>query len=651
MSATEFFNKLYGGIDEGYITVWHKRTKRTKWFYIKDKDAAVKYVLSKATDEKYPDEIYYGVCLRKERREETVRGEFADISVMPCLWWDIDVAENDNVHVQKDLPNSFEEAIDFVKNISPPPSVIVHSGHGLHAYWLFEKPLLISNEAERKRCQTLSSDWQTYLNNEGAKRGWKGDNTSDLPRILRLPQTFNRKNGGHIEVKVIENIEARYLPDEFIKTPEQRVDKSAAANTMITENNSMDFSDIVTGGTERLAGCKFLQYCKQHATSLTEPEWYACISNLALCKDGAKHCHSISKSHPKYNYKETQNKIAHAQKAKKPISCAYIRNALGYDCGDCSLCVKAPVALTVISKAEKVKETLAQFPKDIKGAFASEFLAALSYAKQNMVAEYSLLKGELKKQLGVNLNDLERAVKAVKQTAQQSTIPQEVKRLTFDGLDAEFVLPKGYEVTAERGVEKQTTNGITPVCFQPIVITKRIHYIDKTSERVKLKFLCRGRWETITENKSVLSNRNSIVRLADYGLAVTSNNAGVIIQYLTDFESANNTIIPTSDVVSKIGWRDFDFLPFTSNSIFFEADDSAGSDLAAGLTEHGSFKQWLTAAETVRKASAASRFLFSASFASPLMKLIDARTFMVFVWCESGYGKSGSKCPKRLVGN
>jgi putative DNA primase/helicase len=163
--------------------------------------------------------------------------------------------------------------------------------------------------------------------------------------------------------------------------------------------------------------------------------------------------------------------------------------------------------------------------------------------------------------------------------------------------------------------------------------------------------LCRGRWETITENKSVLSNRNSIVRLADYGLAVTSNNAGVIIQYLTDFESANNTIIPTSDVVSKIGWRDFDFLPFTSNSIFFEADDSAGSDLAAGLTEHGSFKQWLTAAETVRKASAASRFLFSASFASPLMKLIDARTFMVFVWCESGYGKSGSKCPKRLVGN
>jgi hypothetical protein len=307
--------------------------------------------------------------------------------------------------------------------------------------------------------------------------------------------------------------------------------------------------------------------------------------------------------------------------------------------------------LTVISKAEKVKETLAQFPKDIKGAFASEFLAALSYAKQNMVAEYSLLKGELKKQLGVNLNDLERAVKAVKQTAQQSTIPQEVKRLTFDGLDAEFVLPKGYEVTAERGVEKQTTNGITPVCFQPIVITKRIHYIDKTSERVKLKFLCRGRWETITENKSVLSNRNSIVRLADYGLAVTSNNAGVIIQYLTDFESANNTIIPTSDVVSKIGWRDFDFLPFTSNSIFFEADDSAGSDLAAGLTEHGSFKEWLTAAETVRKASAASRFLFSASFASPLMKLIDARTFMVFVWCESGYGKSGSKCPKRLVGN
>ena len=145
LGAADFFSMLYGGIEEGYITVWHKRTKRTKWFHIKDKDEAVKYALSKATDEKFSDEIYYGVCLRKERREETVRGELADISVMPCLWWDIDVAEDDNVHAQKDLPNSIEEAIDFVKSISPPPSVIVHSGHGLHVYWLLAKPLVIDD--------------------------------------------------------------------------------------------------------------------------------------------------------------------------------------------------------------------------------------------------------------------------------------------------------------------------------------------------------------------------------------------------------------------------------------------------------------------------------------------------------------------------
>ncbi len=72
---------------------------------------------------------------------------------------------------------------------------------------------------------------------------------------------------------------------------------------------------------------------------------------------------------------------------------------------------------------------------------------------------------------------------------------------------------------------------------------------------MRLKFLRGGRWHTVTENRSTVSNRNGIVRLADYGLGVTSNNAGAVIQYLTDFESANDAIIPTRDIVSKIGWR------------------------------------------------------------------------------------------------
>jgi hypothetical protein len=377
-----------------------------------------------------------------------------------------------------------------------------------------------------------------------------------------------------------------------------------------------------------------MQYCKKNAASLTEPEWYACITNLALCKDGAKHCHAISKPHPQYKHRETADKIAHAQRVKKPITCGYIRDSLGFDCSGCTCSVKAPVALTVMSKAEQVKETLAIFPTDIKAVFAPEYLAALAYAKQNMVAEYSILKGELKKNLGVNLNDLEQAVKQAKQTTQQVAIPQEAKKFTLDGLDAEFSSLQGYEVTAERGVEKQTSNGITPVCFQPIVMTERIHYIDKTGERVKIKFLCRGRWETLTENKSVLSNRNSIVRLADYGLAVTSNNAGAVIQYLTDFESANNRFIPTRDVVSKIGWRDLDCLPLTSDSISFEADDTAGGDIAAGPLTHGTMEQWQTAAETVRKASATTSIFVTAIY-KPFTKALYGGAYA---------GRSSVKC-------
>ncbi len=57
--------------------------------------------------------------------------------------------------------------------------------------------------------------------------------------------------------------------------------------------------------------CLFIQHCKKNAKTLSEPDWYAMISNLALFEGGEDAIHKLSKPYPKYDQKVTQAKIDH----------------------------------------------------------------------------------------------------------------------------------------------------------------------------------------------------------------------------------------------------------------------------------------------------------------------------------------------------
>lgn len=49
-----------------------------------------------------------------------------------------------------------------------------------------------------------------------------------------------------------------------------------------------EFKGVVGSGERLMKDCEFCQYCRENSKNLSEPEWYAFVTNMALSKDGAE---------------------------------------------------------------------------------------------------------------------------------------------------------------------------------------------------------------------------------------------------------------------------------------------------------------------------------------------------------------------------
>jgi hypothetical protein len=71
--------------------------------------------------------------------------------------------------------------------------------------------------------------------------------------------------------------------------------------------------------------CAFIRHCRDDAATLSEPQWYAMISNIARCTNGPAAVHQLSTPYPGYTVEETDAKIDHALKDTGPHTCAVFK--------------------------------------------------------------------------------------------------------------------------------------------------------------------------------------------------------------------------------------------------------------------------------------------------------------------------------------
>jgi len=122
--------------------------------------------------------MFFGVCTRITGSHT---GRRIDLAECPALWADIDTGK---MGLDKDTVVSELRSLPF------PPSVIVDSGGGLHAYWLLNEAIDVSADAPDA---TASEEAVTGALKQLAGICAGDLNVCDLARVMRLPGTLNTK--------------------------------------------------------------------------------------------------------------------------------------------------------------------------------------------------------------------------------------------------------------------------------------------------------------------------------------------------------------------------------------------------------------------------------------------------------------------------
>ena len=68
--------------------------------------------------------------------------------------------------------------------------------------------------------------------------------------------------------------------------------------------------------------------------------------------------------------------------------------------------------------------------------------------------------------------------------------------------------------------------------------------------------------------KDLISSASKIVSLSKLGVSVTSENARLLVKYLSDVENLNDDDIPVQMSSSKLGWIGGGFIPYDTDIVF-----------------------------------------------------------------------------------
>ena len=121
------------------------------------------------------DSLYVAVATRRS----DVSGALENCQGLPALFVDCDFKDSSEGAVRARL-----------EVFSLQPSIVVHSGHGLHAYWLLKEPIDLGEDAAE--AGQLLRRLAAHLQGDPA--------AAEPARVLRIPGTYNRKDTPAVRV-------------------------------------------------------------------------------------------------------------------------------------------------------------------------------------------------------------------------------------------------------------------------------------------------------------------------------------------------------------------------------------------------------------------------------------------------------------------
>jgi len=248
--AKDFLTELWlRAPDDHFILIWTMPDKRSRWFRC-TRDGI--QAAADTVEQLGTHNVYMGAGLAGKSYGSRQRVSAAEVVGISALWADIDIAGPP--HKKPNLPESVEDAMQLLDEAGPEPSILVHSGHGLQAWWVLDEHWQLSSDEERSQAAHLARKWNSHLQAIAKGHGWTVDSTHDLARVMRLPGTLNTKSDPK-EVHIVQRNGLSYPPSLFYErispgAPEEAHPKTKSAQQFV-ESMTLDFT-VKAGATPPL---------------------------------------------------------------------------------------------------------------------------------------------------------------------------------------------------------------------------------------------------------------------------------------------------------------------------------------------------------------------------------------------------------------
>ena len=219
----------------------------------------------------------------------------------------------------------------FVQQMTLPKPMIIHSGIGLHVYWV------LTEELEPLRWGPLAKAMKAAATD----KGFEIDPTvpADSARVLRPVGTTNPKNGSKVRLLIdalpttVEQMTA-CLSGYMEARPVRQSHLTAGSGLSQALAVQQDFPP--TNAAVVASKCQQIGWAVKNQGAVGEPLWYALIGVAAHCQDPDTTAIAWSDQHPEYNANETLRKVHHWKLATTgPTTCKKFEELRPDGCRGC----------------------------------------------------------------------------------------------------------------------------------------------------------------------------------------------------------------------------------------------------------------------------------------------------------------------------
>ncbi len=361
VKLSEFLNAV---VPDGIFVVGKKNDKGFRHSVAKSQADALKVIRRFAAG---TDDIYFALASYKQgfhprpkdgKKVLRVRDNVSDLQ---ALWFDIDFKGG------LSDPTAVVAALRGFSNGTgiPAPSILVHSGNGVHVYWAFTESVPLARwQPMADRLKELALEHRLPTDSVC---------TADPCRVLRPPGTQNFKDKANPKpVYFLYDGGKRYDPAALevtlgVGVPAQRgtvgakpsglgsVPEYAKAFGHVDEEfsggGSGTFEPVQSLFSNIIEQCGVAKsWVDDAGASCSEPEWTAALQLLKHCTDGELWVHEISKGHIDYDPGATNTK--YEQRLSNDAGPTLCRTFAGYRPKICEECphngkIKTPLVTGV----------------------------------------------------------------------------------------------------------------------------------------------------------------------------------------------------------------------------------------------------------------------------------------------------------------